>query len=67
MNTTYNKVKRFLDKYRMIEAGDLVVAGVSGGADSVCLLHILCLLREEIRFRLLAVHVDHGVRSDSAA
>ncbi len=67
MSTTYNKVKRFLDKYRMIEAGDLVAAGVSGGADSVCLLHILCLLREEIRFRLLAVHVDHGVRSDSAA
>ena len=41
---------------------DLVAAGVSGGADSVCLLHILRRLQKEIAFRLLAVHVDHGAR-----
>lgn len=50
----------------MIEAGSLVVVGVSGGADSVCLLHILKRLSEEIPFRILAVHVDHGVRAESA-
>ena len=50
----------------MIEAGNLVVVGVSGGADSVCLLHILQRFSEEIPFRLLAVHVDHGVRAESA-
>ena len=66
MSTIYNKVKRFLDKYRMIDRDDLVAVGVSGGADSVCLLHILCLLREEADFRMLVVHVDHGVRADSA-
>ena len=66
MSTIYNKVKRFLDKYRMIDRDDLVVVGVSGGTDSVCLLHILCLLRAEVDFRMLVVHVDHGVRADSA-
>ena len=66
MSTIYNKVKRFLDKYRMIDRDDLVAVGVSGGADSVCLLHLLCLLREEADFRMLVVHVDHGVRADSA-
>ena len=50
----------------MIEAGSLVVVGVSGGADSVCLLHILKRLSEDIPFRIVAVHVDHGVRAESA-
>ena len=63
---TYNKVKKYIEKYRMIEKNDLVAVGVSGGADSVCLLHILWRMRREASFRILAVHVDHGVRTDSA-
>ena len=63
---TYNKVVNFIDKHQMIRAGDLVAAGVSGGADSVCLLHILWRLSEQIPYRLLVVHVDHGVRAESA-
>jgi len=50
----------------MIEEHDLVIAGVSGGADSVCLLHILWRLLKEIPYRLIVVHIDHGVREDSA-
>ena len=50
----------------MIEAGSLVAVGVSGGADSVCLLHILQRLSDKIPFKILAVHVDHGVRAESA-
>ncbi|MCI9254212.1 MAG: tRNA lysidine(34) synthetase TilS, partial [Lachnospiraceae bacterium] len=64
---TYARVKTYMKKYEMIKAHDLVVAGVSGGADSVCLLHILRRLQKEIAFRLLAVHVDHGARADAAA
>ena len=63
---TYSKVVNFIDKHQMIKAGDLVAAGVSGGADSVCLLHILWRLLEQIPYGLLVVHVDHGVRAESA-
>ena len=34
------KIQIFLEKYNMIEKGDHVIAGISGGADSVCLLLI---------------------------
>lgn len=49
----------------MIEAGDTIVAGVSGGADSVCLLFVLLKIREKIPFRLAVVHVNHMVRPDA--
>lgn len=61
----YEEVKAYIKKYRMISEGDAVLAGVSGGADSVCMLSILWKLREEMPFRLLVVHVHHGVREDA--
>lgn len=63
---TYNKVRKFIKKHHMIAAGDLVAVGVSGGADSVCLLHLLCRLQQEIPYRLLVIHVNHLVREDAA-
>ena len=56
------KIQIFMEQYHMIENGDHVVAGVSGGADSVCLLRVLCELRECMGFSLSAVHVEHGIR-----
>lgn len=47
---------------RMIEKGDYVIAGVSGGADSVCLLFVLAELQKSLDFSLEAVHVEHGIR-----
>lgn len=61
----YNKVKKYIDAQGMIAAGDLVAAGVSGGADSVCLLHILWRLRQERPFQLAVVHVNHGLREEA--
>ncbi len=46
--------------------GDVVLVGVSGGPDSVCLLHALHALRRLLRIRLAVVHVDHGLRPGSA-
>lgn len=56
----------FINKNHMLHPGDRVVVGVSGGADSVCLLHLLWCLREELQIELRAVHVHHGLRGDEA-
>ncbi|MCD8347848.1 MAG: tRNA lysidine(34) synthetase TilS [Lachnospiraceae bacterium] len=55
-----------IEKYHMIEPGMRVIAGVSGGADSVCLLSILARYRLEVPFTLLAVHVEHGLRGQES-
>lgn len=60
------KVSAYADKYSMLLPGDGIVVGVSGGADSVCLLRILVLLRERLDLRLRAVHVNHGIRGAQA-
>lgn len=49
----------------MLQTGDTVVAGVSGGADSVCLLFMLHALQKEIPFTLYAVHINHGIRKEA--
>lgn len=45
---------------------DCVLVGLSGGADSVCLLHFLQYLSKEKHFALAAVHVNHGLRAQAA-
>ncbi len=49
----------------MIASGDRIVAGVSGGADSLCLLFLLLKYARRVPFRLCVVHVDHGIRRDA--
>ncbi|MBR0088058.1 MAG: tRNA lysidine(34) synthetase TilS [Lachnospiraceae bacterium] len=51
---------------RYFSSRDRVIAGLSGGADSVCLLHVLARLQKEAGFSLLAVHVHHGIRGEAA-
>jgi len=46
--------------------GDIVLAAVSGGADSVCLLHFLNFLSGRDRFKLYACHVGHGLRKTAS-
>src|SRR3954469_12898449 len=50
----------------MFAPGELVMVMVSGGPDSMCLLHSLHLLRRLLKIRLVVVHVDHRLRPDSA-
>jgi tRNA(Ile)-lysidine synthase len=61
---TLQKVKRTLSRHRMISRGDSVIVAVSGGPDSVCLLHVLHELREELQTLLVVAHFDHGLRPD---
>jgi len=48
-------------------AGETVVVGLSGGADSVALLDVLAALGSRQGFRVVAAHLDHGLRPGSAA
>ncbi len=59
----YQKIKQFTEKFHMLSPQAGVLVGLSGGADSVALLQVLCRMREEVGLRLFAVHVHHGIRS----
>ena len=60
------KVKDFINKYEMVNSQDRIVIGVSGGADSVCLLFALKNLMKELKFTLVVAHVNHGLRGEEA-
>lgn len=60
------KIEQYMVQQNMIEPGDVVVVGVSGGADSICLVHILAGLREKLQFDIKAVHIHHGIRGEEA-
>ena len=62
----FTKVKKYAEKYQMFSSEDCIIAGISGGADSVCLLLLLLELQKEIGFGIVAVHVNHGLRGAEA-
>lgn len=55
------EVKKTIHKFNMFQPGDKVVVGVSGGADSICLLNILKSLKE-YKLDLIVAHLNHGLR-----
>ena len=58
--------KKGMELEGLVKSGDVVLAGVSGGADSVCLLLMLLEYRKHCDFFLEAVHVEHGIRGDAS-
>lgn len=60
------KVLQYMKQQRMLKTGEHIVVGLSGGADSVCLLLVLVELREEYQLTLHAVHVNHQIRGMEA-
>ncbi|MFZ5354795.1 MAG: tRNA lysidine(34) synthetase TilS [Bacillota bacterium] len=59
-------LRNTVQRYNMLTKGDSVVVGVSGGADSLCLLHALKELTEEYELKLYAVHLNHMFRGREA-
>lgn len=58
------KVYLTIEGYDLIRRNEVVLCGVSGGADSICMLHILKELNEieDFRWKLIVAHVNHGLR-----
>ena len=59
-------VRALTEEYDMLPRGETVLCAVSGGADSMCLLHLLSALAEEGGFRVEAAHYHHGMRGAAA-
>ncbi len=56
---------RFISEKKMLKAEDCVVAGVSGGADSVFLFHVLLAMAEGLNLQLVVAHLNHGLRPEA--
>lgn len=57
-----DRVTEIITRYSMLESSSRVGVAVSGGADSVVLLHLLCRLKEQFGANLFVLHVNHGWR-----
>ena len=62
---TEEKVFSYMKEHHMLKAGDRIVAGISGGADSICLLFVLLQWAKQVPLSLAAVHVHHGIRKEA--
>jgi tRNA(Ile)-lysidine synthase len=56
------KIRRLVTRHALVDPDSRVLVGVSGGADSLALLHLLAAMRGDVPLTLIAVYVDHGLR-----
>lgn len=61
-----DKIRSTIREHELIHRGDSVVVGVSGGADSLTLLHALNSLAPEMELRLQVAHLNHQLRGDDS-
>ncbi len=67
MKTTVNdKIEVFIDSHNMISADDTVILAVSGGADSMCMLHFFKEYSIKKNINIICAHVNHGIRGAEA-
>ncbi|MBQ2916794.1 MAG: tRNA lysidine(34) synthetase TilS [Clostridia bacterium] len=59
------KILQTIKKYNLIENGDSIVIGVSGGPDSICLLHVLNELKSKLNFKIYVAHINHMIREEA--
>jgi len=66
MGDLLRRVRQTIEAYSLIRVGDVLVVGVSGGPDSLCLLHVLQRLSPEYNLALHVAHLHHGLRGAEA-
>ena len=66
INDNKKEFLNFIKEKELINVGEGIVIGLSGGPDSVCLLNLLCSIREELDLKLAAVHINHMIRGEAA-
>lgn len=59
------KVLNTIRKFNLIQPGDKLVLGVSGGPDSISMLNILNEIKEEFQFELYVAHINHMLREEA--
>ncbi len=62
MDPLVTAVQTFARRYRLFQSGDAIIVGVSGGPDSLCLLHVL----QQLSLQLTVAHLHHGLRGVDA-
>lgn len=58
-------ILNFIQKNKLISPGERIGVGVSGGSDSMALLHFLSQNAEKLDIEVIAIHIDHGIREES--
>ena len=61
-----NLIELTINQYNMVDYGDTVIVALSGGADSVCLLHNLVLLKDKYNLKVMACHLNHHLRGEES-
>ena len=62
------KVLKTIKKYNLIEQNDIIVCGVSGGPDSICMLDVLRKIKDEQKdFDIIVCHINHLIREEATA
>ncbi|MGL5649604.1 MAG: tRNA lysidine(34) synthetase TilS [Clostridium sp.] len=60
------KFIKHIEENDLIRKGDKVLVALSGGPDSICMLHLLCSIREEYSLEIGAAHLNHMLRGEEA-
>lgn len=55
----------FIKKNKLIKAGEVIGVGISGGIDSMCLLHFLNEHKNDLDIEVVAIHINHSIREES--
>ena len=61
-----SEIRHLIHKEQLIVPGDRILVAVSGGPDSICLLHLLYGLRKALNFEIGIVHINHGLRGEES-